>query len=91
MGPFLLITALIASFFLMKQNLFFAVAFGCQVAGLLTPLADMVLGRMNMHNFALRLLAYFYLMNAALVVGLWKYWKGIRTSAWNPTARNIKE
>lgn len=91
MGPFFLIIALFSSFFLTEQNLFYTLAFGCQIAGLMTPLADMVLGRLNMHNFALRLLAYFYLMNAALVVGLWKYWKGIRTSAWNPTVRNIKE
>lgn len=90
MGPFFLLIALISSFFLLDKNLFYLLAFACQVIGFITPLADMVLSRLNMHNFALRLLAYFYLMNAALVVGLWKYWKGIRTSAWNPTARNIK-
>jgi len=30
-------------------------------------------------------------MNAALLIGLVRYWKGIKTSAWNPTVRNIDQ
>lgn len=89
MGPFFLITALLTSLCLWDKNLFFKVAFLLQIAGILSPLADRLLVRMNIHTFALRLVAYFYLMNLALLQGAIKYARGIRSGTWNPTQRNI--
>ncbi len=91
LGPFLLLLAFIASIFLLQENLFYRIAFFLQLAGFATPLIDAGLKRINLHNFALRLIAYFYSMNAALLMGLLRYWKGIKTSAWNPTVRNIEQ
>ena len=91
MGPFLLVFTFIATAFLLRENLFYRIAFFLQLAGFATPLIDAGLKRLNMHNFALRLIAYFYSMNAALLIGLVRYWKGIKTSAWNPTVRNIDQ
>lgn len=89
MGPFLLLISTITAGILWNQNLFFRIAFLLQIAGILSPLADRLLMKMNIHNFALRLVAYFYLMNLALLLGFWKYIRGVRSGTWNPTQRNI--
>jgi hypothetical protein len=34
-------------------------------------------------------MAYFVMMNMALVNGLRMYWSGVKTNAWTPTKRNI--
>lgn len=88
-GPFWLLITLLTSAFLLHTNLFWCLVFWLQVAGWFTPLLDALLSRWKLHTFVLRLLSYFFLMNLALLAGLWKYMKGIRTSAWNPTARNV--
>lgn len=88
-GPFLMILTLVTSLLLWDKNLFFKAAFILQVAGILAPLADKLLVRMNIHTFALRLVAYFYLMNLALLQGAFKYMRGIRSGTWSPTQRNI--
>ena len=88
LGPFFLLTAWICALLLCRNNLFFTVLFLLQTAALATPLLDFILKKMNIHNFALRLVAYFYLMNLALFLGLIKYMSGIKTSAWKSTERN---
>lgn len=90
LGPFFLIIALISSAIAGMQNLFYCVLFFVQLAGMLSPLIDKVLAKVNMHNFVLRLIAYFYLMNLALFLGFIKYAGGIRTNAWSPTKRNLE-
>lgn len=89
LGPFFLLIALLTSCFLWDKNLFFQVAFILQIGGILSPFIDRLLVRMNIHTFALRLVAYFYMMNLALLIGFWKYMRGISSGAWSPTQRNI--
>lgn len=89
MGPFLLIISTITAGILWDQNLFFRIAFVLQIAGMLSPFADKLLMKLNIHTFAIRLVAYFYLMNVALLLGFWKYIRGVRSGTWNPTQRNI--
>lgn len=89
MGPFLLIISTCTAGILWDQNLFFRIAFLLQIAGICSPLADRLLMRLNIHTFALRLVAYFYLMNLALLLGCWKYLRGVRSGTWKPTQRNL--
>lgn len=89
-GPFILLVMLIANAFLLQQNLFFTILFLMQAAGLFTPLLDWCMKKLNIHTFAIRLVAYFYTMNLALLIGFLKYLKGIRSSVWEPTIRNIE-
>lgn len=89
-GPFFLILALIAVAFLFEQNLFYRILFFLQLIGFISPLIDKLFSSVNIHNFALRLIAYFYMMNLALLLGFIKWMKGIRTNTWNPTQRNIE-
>ncbi len=88
-GPFFLILALVSSAFLSEQNLFYRILFFLQLAGLITPFIDKLLSSVNIHNFALRLIAYFYTMNLALLLGFIKWIRGIKSNTWNPTQRNI--
>lgn len=88
-GPFLLITALITNVFLFNSHTIFQVTLYLQLFGLLTPFLDKLLSKINLHIFGLRLVAYFYSMNLALLLGFIKYTKGIKTSTWNPTQRNL--
>ncbi|MBC8173112.1 MAG: glycosyltransferase [Chitinophagales bacterium] len=90
MGPFLIFLAYISSILLIHQNLFYLILFILQTIGFLMPFIDTALKRMNIHIFAIRLVSYFYIMNAALFLGFIKYARGIRTSVWNPTIRNIE-
>lgn len=86
--PFLFISALLSSFFLIDL-LFFRIAFLSQLILLLSPLFDKVLKSFGIHIKIVRLIAYFYQMNLALVHGFWIYLKGVKTSAWTPTKRKI--
>ncbi|MFZ1635009.1 MAG: glycosyltransferase [Chitinophagales bacterium] len=90
LGPFFLIGTFITSLILFNTNLFFQLAFYIQAAGFLTPLLDKLLSNINIHIYLLRLLSYFYTMNLALLLGFIKYLKGIKTSVWNPTQRNVE-
>ncbi|MFI5171369.1 MAG: glycosyltransferase [Chitinophagales bacterium] len=89
LGPLFIIGAFVSSALLYDKNLFYRLLFFLQVAGFISPLIDNLMSRMNMHNFAIRLIAYFYMMNFALLLGLAKYIRGIRSNTWNPTQRNI--
>jgi glycosyltransferase involved in cell wall biosynthesis len=90
MGPFAILTAIISNAIIRNENLFFFLTFLLQCVGIISPFIDMFFKQLNIHNFAVRLCAYFYLMNLALFIGFIKYCRGINTSAWNPTLRNIE-
>lgn len=89
LGPFFLIGAFLANLFLFRVSDLYKITLGLQLLGILTPLLDNLFSRMKVHIFGLRLLAYFYSMNMALLLGFFKYAKGIKSSTWNPTQRNI--
>ena len=65
--------------------------YGLALAGqlglpLLLPL-DAALRRAGRHSRLLRFITHFYSMNAALLVGYWRYLRGIKTTVWQPTQR----
>jgi hypothetical protein len=55
----------------------------------LTPLMDKGLKAVGLHIGIVRFVAYFNLMNLALLYGFYKYLTGVQTSAWSPTKRNV--
>ena len=86
-GPFLLILLLISSAVLSIQTFFFGLLFAGQVLLMLAPIADVVLKKLNIHVFLLRFVSHFYLMNLALLIGFFKYIKGVESNVWKPTQR----
>lgn len=89
-SPFLIIISFCTLLVLQMQNLFYTVMLFLHIFLMLTPFIDLLLKRMKLHNFAIRLAAYFYIMNLALLIGFFKFIRGIKTNAWSPTQRNIQ-
>jgi cellulose synthase/poly-beta-1,6-N-acetylglucosamine synthase-like glycosyltransferase len=50
-------------------------------------LLDVALGRLGWHPRLLRFITHFYSMNGALLLGYWRYLRGVKTTVWQPTQR----
>jgi len=89
-GPILILLILISSTILAYYgNLFFVILLILQILWLLfVPLMDYVLNKLNFHVFALRSIAYFNIMNVALLQGFIRFINGIKNNVWEPPKRN---
>lgn len=88
-GPLFIIIAYLSNICLLPLSQFYLFTFVLQNLLLLSPLIDSLLKRMGLHLILLRFASYFYMMNFALLKGFILYLKGVKTSAWNPTKRNL--
>jgi len=88
-GPVFILLAYLANICLLPVNQFYVFTFVVQNLLLLSPLIDGMLKTIGLHLILLRFASYFYMMNFALVKGFIMYLQGIKTSAWNPTKRNL--
>jgi cellulose synthase/poly-beta-1,6-N-acetylglucosamine synthase-like glycosyltransferase len=66
---------------------FFQLALLGQLGLPLLLLLDAALRRRGRHSRLLRFVTHFYSMNAALLLGYWRYLRGIKTTVWQPTQR----
>ncbi|WP_426059110.1 glycosyltransferase [Hymenobacter sp. B1770] len=66
---------------------FFQLALAGQLGLPLLLLLDAALRRAGKNLRLLRFITHFYSMNAALLVGFWRYLRGIKTTIWRPTQR----
>ena len=87
-GPFIIIVLLLCSGLLAIGNKFYLLLFCVQLLMLLTPIIDFAFKKVNLHFGLLRFVAYFYMMNVAVLAGFFNYLKGIDSNAWTPTKRN---
>jgi len=67
---------------------FYQLALAGQLALPALLLLDAALRRAGRHGRVLRFVTHFYSMNAALLLGWWRYLRGIKTTVWQPTQRN---
>jgi cellulose synthase/poly-beta-1,6-N-acetylglucosamine synthase-like glycosyltransferase len=88
-GPFLIILMFLSGAILAVCQSFYLLASVLIVVFLISPLIDRLLKSFGINWALLRLVAYFNLMNWALLYGFYKYVRGVQTSAWSPTKRNI--
>ena len=88
-GPFLIILMFLSSAILAVYLPFYLLVSALMVLFLISPLIDNLLKAIGINISLLRLVGYFNLMNWALLYGFYKYLKGVETSAWSPTKRNI--
>ncbi len=87
-GPILIIIALVANIALARENnAYLTVLVIFLVSFLLLPL-DFFLKRINIHITFVRFVTHFYGMNLALLVGFYKFIKGVKSNVWQPTQRN---
>lgn len=88
-GPVFLILALLSNIPLAFQSDFYKLTLAGQLLLMLAiPFCDWVLRKSNIHISLLRLILHFYSMNLALLFGMFRYMKGVKTGAWKPTPRN---
>lgn len=87
-APFLLILALISSAFLGLKNEFYLTLLYIQLGLIIIPFIDFLLQKIKIHIILLRFVTHFYSMNLALLVGFFKYIKGVQSNVWQPTKRN---
>ncbi|MBF9140065.1 glycosyltransferase [Hymenobacter properus] len=83
----LVLLAATAGLVAMGAGWFFQLALAGQVGLPLLLLLDAALQRRGRHSRALRFVTHFYSMNAALLLGYWRYLRGIKTTVWQPTQR----
>ena len=88
--PQLLLGLLAATLVLVARGAgwFYQLALAGQLALPALLLLDAALGRWGVHGRGLRFVTHFYSMNAALLLGWWRYLRGIKTTVWTPTQRN---
>ncbi len=82
--PFFLILLFLVSFLLSFDSFFFQVLALVQCVLFLCPLAIPYLKWMKPALFV----AHFYNMNLALLIGFFRYLKGVKSSVWQPTPRS---
>ncbi|MDD2635974.1 MAG: glycosyltransferase [Bacteroidales bacterium] len=49
---------------------------------------DLLLKKLKIHNIIFRFITHFMSMNLALLIGMFKAMKGVKTNVWKPTKRN---
>lgn len=88
LGGFFMIFGLAACGFLAVENTFYRLLFLLAIGALVLVLAlDWAFTRLKINVLPIRNLAYFLAMNAGLVAGFFKFLGGIRSGAWQRTAR----
>jgi len=87
-GPVFILLAYFCSGVLGYFNGFYYWLWVIQTVLFFVPLCDYSLKQMGIHVRFLRLIAYFYYMNLALLIGMVKFLKGVKTNVWEPTKRN---
>ncbi|MBB4602164.1 cellulose synthase/poly-beta-1,6-N-acetylglucosamine synthase-like glycosyltransferase [Hymenobacter luteus] len=87
--PLLLVLMLLSNLVLVLRGAgwFYQLMLAGQVAAPAVLLLDSALHRLNVHFRLLRFITHFYSMNMALLVGLWRFLKGVKTTVWEPTQR----
>lgn len=88
--PHLLLGLLAATLGLvaLRAGWFYQLALAGQLGLPALLLLDAALGRWGLHGRVLRFITHFYSMNAALLLGWWRYLRGVKTTVWQPTQRN---
>ncbi|MCP4522115.1 MAG: glycosyltransferase [Cytophagales bacterium] len=88
LGPFCILLAIISSGILAYyQTSLYGYLLYAQLILMSIPIWDTLLQKLKIHIFGFRFISHFYLMNLALLVGFFKYMKGVENNIWTPTQR----
>ena len=89
-APMLIILLIIISVFLTQEGLFYNFFSIFLFFSLSIPFIDYFLRKNGFHIILLRYISHFYYMNLGLLIGFFKYLKGVKTNVWKPTKRKNK-
>ena len=88
--PFFIILILICNIFLL-DSLIYQLSFVGLLFSFTIPLWDTLLKKAKINISILRFVTHFYSMNVALIIGFFRYIKGVKSGVWQPTKRNQTE
>jgi cellulose synthase/poly-beta-1,6-N-acetylglucosamine synthase-like glycosyltransferase len=88
LGPVFLLLALLALVFLAFSSPCYLYLLLGYAGVLLIPGLDYLLKRLNLHFKIFRFITHFLGMNLALIIGMVRYLKGVKTNVWQPTKRH---
>jgi cellulose synthase/poly-beta-1,6-N-acetylglucosamine synthase-like glycosyltransferase len=88
LGPVFLILALSSLIFLAFHSDFYRLSLLLYIVVLLVPAMDYLLKKLNLHFPIFRFITHFLSMNLALLIGMLRYLKGVKTNVWQPTKRH---
>lgn len=87
LGPFFISLCFISAALLINYDIMYKWAFYIQAALLVTPALNYLLQQINFHNSILRFASHFYTMNLGILIGYFRFVRGIKSSVWEPTKR----
>jgi cellulose synthase/poly-beta-1,6-N-acetylglucosamine synthase-like glycosyltransferase len=88
LGGFFILISYFSAGFLAFDNQFYLILFGLMTLVLIgIPIANWIFTRLNIHVLLFKNWTYLLAMNAALVAGFFKYWRGIHENTWQRTKR----
>lgn len=88
-GPFLIIMSFITNLFLIKKDLYQYI-FLLYCFTLCIPFFDAILRKAGVHCIFLRFITHFYSTNLAILIGFFKFLKGVKTNVWQPSKRKYR-
>ena len=86
--PVFIIIAYISNLILAFYYDFYAYMFIAYNFAFILLITDFLLKKIQIHNIFLRFITHFMSMNLALLIGMFKAMKGVKTNVWKPTKRN---
>ncbi len=86
-GPFIIIISLIFNI-LLAHITFYKISLFIFIFSFTIPFFDFLLKKINIHIKIMRYFTHFYGMNLALLSGFFKFMKGVKSAAWEPSKRN---
>ena len=89
-GPFFILFAVFSLAFLSFYSQFYLLLFLFTVVVILLCCVDIFLRKFNIHLFLIRYLTHFLISNFAILLGFFRYLRGVESSVWLPTQRNQK-
>jgi hypothetical protein len=88
--PFMLLLCLLANIPLWHVHILYQLSLAGQILLLALSLADGLLGGKALLG-PIRTIRHFYVMNAALLVGFFRWARGIRAGTWTPSRRVVRD
>ena len=86
-GPFVLIFSLIATLILATSHPVYCVLLGIEILSIFISILDLCLRNINIKLPLIRFISHFYTSNICLLIGFFRYIKGVKSSIWSPTQR----
>ena len=86
-APFILIFLLIATILLTSNSIIYQILLGIELLSIFLCILDLYLRKFNAKISLIRFISHFYTSNICLLIGFFRYIRGVKTSIWSPTQR----